>query len=145
MNPDWAGLTAQDLIHGSDDSSESMELEDSEEEPMEEEHDSDSEERDGFPNIQRVVTYPARLNEEGDVERIGPTEVISEADPNGHQLDQDHWFAYRSDSDYQERAFASTAASISLPVSAKDSWEWRGSCCLVRVHRQARRCLFTPI
>ena len=29
-------------------------------------------------------------------------------------------------------------------VSAKDSWEWRGSCCLVRVHRQARRCLYTP-
>ena len=29
-------------------------------------------------------------------------------------------------------------------MSAKDSWEWRGACCLVRVHRQARRCLFTP-
>ena len=58
--------------------------------------------------------------------------------------DQDHWFAYRSDSDYKERAFASTAVHTSLSVSAKDSWEWRGSCCLVRVHRQARRCLFTP-
>ena len=56
MNPDWAGLTAQDLIHSSDDSSESMELEDSEEEPMEQEHDSDSEERDGFPNIQLPST-----------------------------------------------------------------------------------------
>ena len=29
-------------------------------------------------------------------------------------------------------------------MSAKDSWEWRGACCLVRVHRHARRCLFTP-
>ena len=144
MNLDWAPLTAQDLIHGSDDSSDSVELITSEEEPAEEDHDSDSEERDGFPNIQAVMAYPARLTEDGGVERIGPTEVISEADPNGHQLDQDHWFAYRSDSDYKERAFASTAASISLPVSAKDSWEWRGSCCLVRVHRQARRCLFTP-
>ena len=36
------------------------------------------------------------------------------------------------------------AASSSITASAKDSWEWRGSCCLVRVHRQARRCLFTP-
>ena len=144
MNPDWAPLTAQDLIHGSDDSSDSVELIPSEEEPAEEDHDSDSEERDGFPNIQTVVTYPARLTEDGGVERIGPTEVISEADPHGHQLDQDHWFSCRSDSDYKERAFASTAASISFPVSAKDSWEWRGSCCLVRAHRQARRCLFTP-
>ena len=33
---------------------------------------------------------------------------------------------------------------MSLPAPTKDSWEWRGSCCLVRVHRQARRCLFTP-
>ena len=144
MNPDWAPLTAHDLLHHSDDSSDSVELLTSEEEPTEEEHDSDSEERDGFPNIQRVVTYPARLTEDGGVERIGPTEVISEADPTWHQLDQDHWFAHRSDSDYKERAFASTAAAISLPVSAKDSREWRGSCCLVRVHRQARRCLFTP-
>ena len=68
MNPDWAPLNAHD--------------------PAEEEHDSDSEERDGFPNIQRVVTYPARLTEDGGVERIGPTEVISEAEPSWHQLDQ---------------------------------------------------------
>ena len=98
----------------------------------------------GFPNIERVVTYPARLTEDGGVERIGPTEVVSETDPTWNQLDQDHWSAYRSDSDYKACACAHTAASISLPVSAKDSWEWRGSCCLVRVHRQARRCLFTP-
>ena len=26
-----------------------------------------------------------------------------------------------------------------------DTWEWRGPCCLVRVHRQVRRCLYTPI
>ena len=26
----------------------------------------------------------------------------------------------------------------------RDTWEWRGPCCLVRVHRQLRRCLFTP-
>ena len=144
MNPDWDPLTAHDLLHHSDDTSDSVELITSEEEPTEEEHDSDSEERDGFPNIQRVVTYPARLTEDGGIERIGPTEVISEADPTWNQWDQDRWFAHRSDSDYKERAFASTAAHISLPVSAKDSWEWRGSCCLVRVHRQARRCLFTP-
>ena len=139
MNPDWDPLTADDLLHHSDDTSDSVELITSEEE-----HDSESEERGGFPNIQRVVTYPARLTEDGDVERIGPTEVISEADPTWNQWDQDRWFAHRSHSDYKERAFASTASHISLPVSAKDSWEWRGSCCLVRVHRQARRCLFTP-
>ena len=84
MNPDWAPLTAQDLVHRSDDSSDSVEMLTSEEEHAEEEHDSDSEERDGFPNIQRVMTYPARLTEGGGVERIGPTEVISEAAPNGH-------------------------------------------------------------
>ena len=122
----------------------SAELVTSEEESEEVEHDSDSEERDGYPNIQRVMTYPARLTEDGGIERIGPTEVISEADPTWNQWDQDHWCAHRSDSDYKERVCVSTATLISLPVSVKHSWEWRGSCCLVRVHRQARRCLFTP-
>ena len=142
MNPDWAPLTAQDLLHTSDNSSESVELLPSEEEPDEEEYSTNSEE--GFPNIQRVSTYQARLTEDGGVERIGPVEVISEADPNWNQWDQDQWFAHRSDSDYKVRACAHTAASMSLPATTKDSWEWRGSCCLVRVHRQARRCLFTP-
>ena len=90
------------------------------------------------------MTYPARLTEDGGVERIGPVEISSERDPNWNQWDQDQWFAYHSDSDYKERACAYTAASSSITASAKDSWEWRGSCCLVRVHRQARRCLFTP-
>ena len=143
MNPDWDPLTEHDLLHRADDTSDSVELVPLEE-WTEEAHNSDSEERSGFPNIQRVVAVPARLNEDGSIERIGPSGVISEADPAWNQWDQDHWFAYRSDSDYKERAFASTAVHTSLSVSAKDSWEWRGACCLVRVHRQARRCLFTP-
>ena len=73
MNLNWAPLTAQDLIHGSDDSSESVELITSEEEPAEEDHGSDSKERDGFLNIQAVVEpYPARLTEDAGVERMGP-------------------------------------------------------------------------
>ena len=78
MNSDWAPLTAQDLLHHSDHSSESVELITSEEEPDEEEYYANSE--DGFPFIERVSTYPARLTEDGGVERIGPVEVISEAD-----------------------------------------------------------------
>ena len=142
MNPDWAPLTAQDLLDNADSSSNSAELITSEEEPDEDGYSTNSE--DGYPDIQRVLTYPARLTEDGGVERIGPVEIISERDPNWNQWDQDHWFAYHSDSDYKERACAYTAASSSISASAKDSWEWRGSCCLVRVHRQARRCLFTP-
>ena len=133
MNPDWEPLTAEDLLHDSDRSSESMDLLTSEEEPDEEEYYTNSEE--GYPDIQRVLTYPARLTDDGGVERIGPVEVLSEADPNWNQWDQDQWFAYRSDSDYKGRTCAYTAASSSIPASAKDSWEWRGSCCLVRVHR----------
>ena len=130
MNSDWAPLTAQDLLHDSDRSSESVELITSEEEPDEEEYYTNSE--DGFPFIERVSTYPARLTEDGGVERIGPVEVISEADPNWNQWDQDQWFgSHRSDSDYKGRACAYTAASSSTPASTKDSWEcWRGSCCL---------------
>ena len=142
MNPDWEPLTAEDLLHDSDHSSEPMDLLTSEEEPDEEEYYTNSEE--GYPDIQRVLTYPARLTDDGGVERIGPVEVLSEADPNWNQWDQDQWFAHRSDSDYKGRTCAYTAASSSIPASTKDSWEWRGSCCLVRVHRQARRCLFTP-
>ena len=114
--------TAVHSVPNSDDSSQSVELLPSEEELDEEEYYTNSEE--GFPNIQRVSTYPARLTEEGGVERIGPVEVISEADPSWQQLDQDQWFAHRSDSDYKVRACAHTAASISLPASTKDSWEW---------------------
>ena len=88
MNPDWDPLTAHDLLHRSDDTSDSVELVPSEEDWTEEEHDSDLEERSGFPNIQRVVAVPARLNEDGGIERIGPTEVISEADPAWNQWDQ---------------------------------------------------------
>ena len=66
---------------------------------------------------------------------MGSPEVISEADPLG---------SMGSDSDYKERACASTAVHTVPSVSTKDSCEWRGACCLVRVHRQARRCLFTP-
>ena len=142
MNPDWAPLTAQDLLDNADSSSNSAELITSEEEPEDDGHSTTSD--DGYPDIQRVLTYPARLTEDGGVERIGPVEVMSERDPNWNQWDQDHWFAYHSGSDYKGRACAYTAASSSLPASTKDSWEWRGSCCLVRVHRQARRCLFTP-
>ena len=52
MNPDLAPLTAQDLLHRSDDSSESAELLPSEEEPDEEEYYTNSE--DGFPLIESV-------------------------------------------------------------------------------------------
>ena len=39
-------------------------------------------------------------------------------------------------------ATVACAASDSLKIE-KDTWEWRGPCCLVRVHRQVRRYLFT--
>ena len=142
MNPDWEPLTEHDLLHRSEDTSDSAEMVPSEEYWTSE--DSGSEGRPRFPNIQRVVAVPARLTEDGGVEQIGPSEVISEADPAWNPWDQDHWFAYRSDSDCKERACASTAVHTALSVSTKDSWEWRGACCLVRVHRQVRRCLFTP-
>ena len=61
MNPDWPGLTAQDLLHRSDDSSDSVEVLTSEEEEMDNQQDSDSDEQGGSPNTERVVTYPARL------------------------------------------------------------------------------------
>ena len=57
------------------------------------------------------------------VQTIPSESVELNTSEEAHQLDQDYWFACRSDSDYKERAFASTAASTSLPVSAKDSWE----------------------
>ena len=41
--------------------------------------------RGGFPNIQRVVAVPARLTQDGGIERNGPSEVISEADPAWNQ------------------------------------------------------------
>ena len=37
-------------------------------------------------------------------------------------------------------ATVACAASESTKIQ-RDTWEWRGPCCLVRVHRQLRRCL----
>ena len=125
-------LTAQDLLHNSDVSSESVELLTSEEEPDEEEYNKNSEEG-GLPDIQKVLTYPARLTDDGGVERIGPVEVLSEADPNGISWIKTSGLRIALTRDYKGRACACTAASSSIPASTKDSWEWRGSCCLVRV------------
>ena len=47
--------------------------------------------------------------------------------------------------DYEDRIMAAFARAC--PDSwnkLSDTWEWRGPCCLFRVHRQMRRCLFTP-
>ena len=46
INPDWDPLTMHDLLHHSDDTSDSVEMITSEEQHTEEEHDSDSEERE---------------------------------------------------------------------------------------------------
>ena len=61
MNPDWDPLTEHDLLHRSEDTSDSAEMVPSEEYWTSE--DSDSEGRPRFPNIQRVVAVPARLTE----------------------------------------------------------------------------------
>ena len=47
---------------------------------------------------------------------------------------------------YKDGAFATVArASPQEPDEPlSDTWEWRGACCLGRVHRQLRRCLYTP-
>ena len=47
--------------------------------------------------------------------------------------------------DYKERSMATVACACpDSSVKPSDTWEWRGPCCLVRVHRQAHRRLFTP-
>ena len=46
--------------------------------------------------------------------------------------------------DYKDGVATVACASPDSFKTHKDTWEWRGPCCLVRVHRQLRRCLFTP-
>ena len=46
--------------------------------------------------------------------------------------------------DYKDCVATVACASPDSFNLLKDTWEWRGPCCLVRVHRQLRRCLFTP-
>ena len=47
--------------------------------------------------------------------------------------------------DYKDRIMATVACACPVSsVKLHDTWEWRGPCCLVRVHRQTRKCLFTP-
>ena len=46
--------------------------------------------------------------------------------------------------DYKDCVATVACASPESFKTRKDTWEWRGPCCLVRVHRQLRRCLFTP-
>ena len=64
----------------------------------------------------------------------------SEADSDG-MLD---WSASER-KDYKDRTMATAACACpDSSVKQSDTWEWRGPCCLVRVHRQMRRCLFPP-
>ena len=53
--------------------------------------------------------------------------------------DGDDFFGYVADWDVSDARAASVPQK---PVN--DTWEWRGPCCLVRVHRQPRKTLFTP-
>ena len=47
--------------------------------------------------------------------------------------------------DCKDRIMATVACACpDSTTQLSDTWEWRGPCCLVRVHRQMRRCLFTP-
>ena len=43
--------------------------------------------------------------------------------------------------DYKDCVATVACASPDSFSTLKDTWEWRGPCCLVRVHRQLRRCL----
>ena len=45
---------------------------------------------------------------------------------------------------YKDCLATVACASPDSLSNLNDTWEWRGLCCLVRVHRQLRRCLFTP-
>ena len=46
---------------------------------------------------------------------------------------------------YKDRIMATVACACpDSSIKLSDTWEWRGPCCLVRVHCQTRRCLFTP-
>ena len=46
--------------------------------------------------------------------------------------------------DYKVGIATVACASPDSLKTHKDTWEWRGPCCLVRAHRQLRKCLFTP-
>ena len=44
--------------------------------------------------------------------------------------------------DYKDRIMATVACACpDSSVKLNDKWEWRETCCLVRVHRQMHRCL----
>ena len=47
--------------------------------------------------------------------------------------------------DYKDRIMATVASACpNSSIKLSDTWELRGPCLLVSVHRQTRRCLFTP-
>ena len=80
-----------------------------------------------------------------------------EEDPEAYLVDAQSSFESEMDSDgmldwsasewkdYEDRIMATVACACpDSSVKPSDTWEWRGPCCLVRVHRQMRRCLFMP-
>ena len=77
-----------------------------------------------------------------------PEAYLVEAQTSESEVESDDmldWLASER-KDYKDRAFA-TVACLSHPDSPEqlsDTWEWRGPWRLVRVHRQLRRCLYTP-
>ena len=76
-------------------------------------------------------------------------DVDFEDDAQADLVDQDGDEAHDEPQEDDPEAYLIAAATVARAASEsintqKDMWEWRGPCCLARVHRQLRRCLLTP-
>ena len=103
----------------------------------------------------RVVTSNAQAEQE-EPEQPQEQDEDQEDDPEAHcveaqstsesEMDSDGMLDWSASEckDYKDCITTVTCASPGSVSKLSDTWEWRGLCCLVRVHRQLRRCLFTP-
>ena len=99
-------------------------------------------------NAQADQDEPDESQGQDDDQEEDPEAYLVEAQSSSSEseMDSDSMLVWSASEckDYKDR-FMATVARACPDSSAKlsDTWEWRGPCCLLSVHRQTRRCLFT--
>ena len=80
-------------------------------------------------------TKPTAKSGDVDFDENAQAEQEEPEQPQEHDEDQE---------DDQEAYCVEAQSTSESEMDSDGTREWRGPCCLVRVHRQLRRCLFTP-
>ena len=103
---------------------------------------------DEIQNAQADQDEPDEPQGQNDDQEEDPEACLVDAQSSSEsEMDSDGMLDWSASEckDCKDRIMATVACACpDSSVKLSDTWEWRGRCCLVRVHCQTRRCFFTP-